>query len=193
MWRPPDDACTSAPGLARDAGEWREAWRCEEETWARAALERWWHERTLVERVRDLAHGGDTIAVTVASTVTFVGVVVAVGLDVAVLTTSSGPVDVRLASDVTGAPAPVVVRVVQRARSGGRRADPGPLSLRTRLLAHETAGVEVVVGTAAPPGEERGLPRLGRDHVTVLGHDAVETLIPLAWVAWVAPVGDMSR
>ena len=56
------------------AGALRAAWRAEEAEWSRAALERWQHEQTLVDVLRECMHRGDTVAVRFAAH-TFTGVV----------------------------------------------------------------------------------------------------------------------
>jgi len=62
------------------AGALRAAWRAEEAEWSRAALERWEHDRTLADVLRDCMHRGDTVAVDVDAQV-FAGAVASVGVD----------------------------------------------------------------------------------------------------------------
>ena len=140
------------PELTVAVGRMREDWRAEEEEWSRAAAAQWAHGRRLVDVVRELMHRGDTIAVRAAGA-TFNGEVIHVGLDVARLRTASGVVDLHLAALTTGAGdrhvrllAPVMVRITERARSGGRASGGGPETFRACLLEHETEATEVVVG-----------------------------------------------
>jgi hypothetical protein len=116
-----------------------------------------------------------------------------VGLDVLRLRTVAGPVDVQLVALTTGTaerrqprlPAPVVLRVVARARSGGRSAGGGPDTFRARLLEHEGDAAEVVVGASLLDEELRGTLTVGRDQVRVCGREGGETYVPIAWLAWV--------
>lgn len=128
------------------------------------------------------------MAVTAAG-VTHVGTVADAAGDVVVLDTASGAVDVHVVTASGGGAAgpavPLLLRVVERARSGGGRGDPARGGFRARLLEREVEGAPVVVGVATPPEELRGILTVGRDHVCVRDRDGVETFVPLAWVAWV--------
>jgi hypothetical protein len=168
-------------------GAAREERRAEEEEYTRAALRQWARHRDLVDVVRELQHRGDTISVQVGRMV-FVGVVDAVGRDYVQLRTDGGRVDIRLASHAPeGAPVPVLVRVVNRARHGGRRAEAGAPSFRARLLEYDGDEVETVVGVPIPEDELRGCLVVGRDHVVVRHRDGGEMYVPLGCVAWVRP------
>lgn len=192
-----DDLDAGGPDLGAAAGSMREAWRSEEEEWSRAAAAQWAHGRSLVDVARELMHRGDTVAVT-AGDATFTGEVTDVGLDVLRLRTVAGPVDVQLAAVTTGTadrrqarlPAPVVLRVVERARSGGRSAGGGPETFRARLLENEADAVEVVVGASLVGEELRGTLTVGRDQVRVCDRDGHETYLPLAWISWMRRVRD---
>ena len=81
------------------------------------ALERWEHERTLLDVLRDCMHRGDTVALAFAS-VTITGVVTAVGRDVTLIASPDGCVDVPVDARM-----PAVLRVVVPARGGGGRGD----------------------------------------------------------------------
>jgi len=97
----------------------RAEWRADEEEWTRAGLERWRHERSLLDLLRECMHRGDTIALSLSlGTFTFTGCVIAVGVDLVTLNLADGPVDVCCNPE-----APLVVRVTERARSGGTRGD----------------------------------------------------------------------
>jgi hypothetical protein len=177
--------------LSTTAGSMREEWRADEEEWSRAAAAHWAHGRSLVDIARELMHRGDTVAVTAGET-TFTGEVTDVGLDVLRLRTATGTVDLQLAAVTTGSggrratrlPAPVVLRVVTRARSGGRRASGHATTFRARLLEHEADAIEVTLGSVLLDGELSGLVTVGRDQVHVCDRGG-ETYVPLAWISWV--------
>ncbi|MGQ0805151.1 MAG: hypothetical protein ACT4PI_14975 [Actinomycetota bacterium] len=180
------------PDLAATAGRLRDEWRAEEEEWSRAAAAQWTHGRRLVEIARELMHRGDGVAVT-AARATFTGEVTHVGVDLLRVRTAGGSVDVHLAVLTAGGgggrhvrlPAPVVLRVVERARSGGRRAGAGADSFRACLLEHEADAADVVVGTSLLEDDLRGTLAVGRDQLRVCDRDGGETYVPLAWVSWV--------
>ncbi|MCZ7525471.1 MAG: hypothetical protein M5U14_03235 [Acidimicrobiia bacterium] len=124
-----------------------------------------------------------------AAGVTHVGTVADAAGDVVVLDTASGAVDVHVVTASGGGAAgpavPLLLRVVERARSGGGRGDPrgagsgpGSSSARSRALRSSSA-------SRRPPRSLRGILTVGRDHVCVRDRDGVETFVPLAWVAWV--------
>jgi hypothetical protein len=115
-------------------------------------------------------------------------VVAAVGRDYVQVATPPGRVDVRV---LTAAGAlPVVVRVVERARRGGRRGDLGALTFRARLLEYEANEVDALIGSALLRDDVRGRLTVGRDHVVVRGRDRSETYLPLAWIGWVRAFAD---
>jgi hypothetical protein len=97
----------------------RAEWRADEHAWTRAALQQWEHDRTLVDVLRTCLHRGDTVALEFPGRA-FVGIVTAVGDDVARVATPDGSVDVYLAPT-----AAFVLRVVAPAPAGGQRGDPG--------------------------------------------------------------------
>ncbi len=188
----PLDAGQSELGDA--GGAVREEWRAEEEEYARAAAAQWAHGRGLVDIARELMHRGDTVAVTTGA-VTFTGVVAHVGLDVLRLATAAGSVDVRLAALTAGSgarrhtrlTAPVVLRITDRARAGGRRGGAGTETFRARLLEHEADAIEVRLGSLLLQEELRGVVTVGRDQLCVSDRDGRQTYVPLAWVSWVMP------
>ena len=168
-------------------GAAREERRAEEEEYTRAAARQWARHRNLVDVVRELQHRGDTISVQVG-VIVFLGVVDAIGRDYVRLRTEGGRVDIRLASSPSDqTPAPVLVRVVSRARHGGRRAEADAPSFRARLLEYDGDEVEAVVGAPTVGAELRGCLVVGRDHVVVRDRDGGQTYVPLGCVAWVRP------
>jgi len=156
----------------------RADWRADEEAWTRAAEEQWRHNRTMRDVIRDAMHRGDRLAFVFPAT-TLTGGVIAVGDDVVVLDTIDGPVDVNIAG-----PVPLVVCVVERARTGGTR---GALltTLRARALEHEMDARDVRVGCWTAPGVFEGRVRVARDHLVVTEHEGGgEIVLALTAVAW---------
>ena len=102
--------------------------------------------------------------------------------------TPAGRVDVALYT-ASGA-LPLVVRVVERARRGGRRAQPGAQTFRARLLEYDSDEVDALIGSALLRDDLRGRLTVGRDHIVVRGSDGRETYLPLTWIAWVRPCPD---
>jgi hypothetical protein len=169
-------------------GAAREERRAEEEEYTRAAARQWARHRDLLDVVRELQHRGDTISLE-AGDIVFVGLIDAIGRDYVQLRTEGGRVDIRLASSATDrTPAPVLVRVVSRARHGGRRAEADAPSFRARLLEYDGDEVEAVVGAPTVGAELRGCLVVGHDHVVVRDREGAQTYVPLGCVAWVRPV-----
>jgi hypothetical protein len=173
--------------LESAAGAAREERRVEEEEYAREAARQWARHRDLLDVARELQHRGDTVAIDVGET-SFRGVVAAVGRDYVQLATPAGRVDVPV---VTAAGAlPLLIRVVERARRGGRRAEPGAQTFRARLLEYDADEVDALVGSAVSRDDLRGRLTVGRDHVVLRDRDSGETYVPLGSIAWVRALGD---
>ncbi len=123
-----DDSVTQLfrhPDLAGAGAALRAEWREEEEEWMRAAAQHWAHGRDIHDVTRDLMHRGDTVEA-IAAGRSFTGLVTFVGDDVMEVRTATGRVDVRLTvGDRRGPVAPLVLRVIEKARSGGGRPAPG--------------------------------------------------------------------
>jgi hypothetical protein len=183
----PFDDLARDPQLESAAGAAREERRAEEEEYARAAARQWARHRDLLDVARELQHRGDTVAFDVGET-SFRGVVAAVGRDYVQVATPAGRVDVPVYT-ASGA-LPLVVRVVERARRGGRRAEPGAQTFRARLLEYDTEEVDALIGSALLRDELRGRLTVGRDHVVIRGADGREAYLPLAWIAWVRACPD---
>ena len=168
-------------------GAAREERRSEEEEYTRAAARQWARRRALVDVAREFQHRGDTVSVQLRDTV-FVGTIDAVGRDYLQLRTDGGRVDIPLL-DVTSARAPrhLVIRVVNRAREGGRRAEPGALTFRARLIEYDGEEIDAIVGSDLLRDELRGQLTVGRDHVVVRDRDGGESYVPFDCVAWVKP------
>jgi len=140
-------------GFGDAAAAARSEWRADEEAWTSAAVERWLHECSLLDVVRECMHRGDTVSVGFAQRV-FSGRVGAVGVDLFSLELVEGRVDVAAARD-----ARFVLRVEARARSGGARGD-DVTTMRARLLELETARSDVELGVdAAESAVHRSGPR----------------------------------
>jgi hypothetical protein len=171
-------------GFGDAAAAARSEWRADEDAWARAALERWSHRRTLLDVARECMHRGDTVAVGFPHHA-FSGRIVAVGDDVFSLDVAESRVDVAATHD-----ARFVLRIAARARSGGVRGV-AVTTIRARLLELETAGYDVELGCAT--GETiAGLVGVGRDHVVVRPPDAADTVMPVGALAWIR-TGALSR
>lgn len=168
-------------------GAAREERRAEEEEYTRAAARQWARHRDLLDVVREFQHRGDTVSVQTGDVV-FVGVIDVIGRDYVQLRTETGRVDIRLAASASDrTPAPVLVRVVSRARQGGRRSEADAPSFRARLLEYDADEVEAIVGAPAVADELRGCLVVGRDHIVVRGRDGGETYVPLGYISWVRP------
>jgi hypothetical protein len=116
--------------------------------------------RDLSDVARELMAHGDTVAVDVGQRI-FVGPIVAVGSDVVTLEAGSWRVDVNLKALQR-------MRVVKRARSGGRRGPHGAASFRARLLELQLSGEAIEAGTTACDEPVVGpVVLVGCDHVAV--------------------------
>ena len=134
--------------------------------------------RDLSDVARELMAHGDTVAVDVGERI-FVGPIVAVGTDVLTLEAGSWRVDVNLNSLQR-------MRVVKRARSGGRRATHGSTaSFRARLLELQLSGEAIEAGTISSDEPVIGpVALVGCDHIAI-GGDAPEWFLPLTSLAFV--------
>jgi hypothetical protein len=171
-------------GFGDAAAAARSEWRADEEAWTSAAVERWVHERSMLDVVRECMHRGDTVSVGFTQRV-FSGRVRAVGVDLFALELLEGRVDVAATQR-----ARFVLRVEARARSGGTRGD-DVTTMRARLLELEAARCNVEVGVDA--GDVvRGQLRIGRDHVLVGSPASHDTVVPIGALSWVLE-GSLSR
>ena len=183
----PFDELAGDPELGSAAGEIREERRAEEEEYARAAARQWARHRDLLDIVRELHHRGDTVAVQVGEA-SFRGVVDAVGADYLQLRTAAGRVDIALVvSGPARVPMPLVIRVIERASEGGRRAEPSARTFRARLLEYDGDEVDAVVGSAIVRDELRGRIVVSRDHILVRDDHSRDAYLPMEHVAWVHP------
>lgn len=179
-----DDELESVFGAAREER------RAEEEEYTRAAARQWARRRDLVDIARELQHRGDTVSIQMGEMV-FVGVIDVVGRDYAQIRTDGGRVDIPvLTSGNEREPRPLLVRVLERARAGGRRAEPSAETFRARLLEYDGEEIDAVVGSALLREELRGRLVVGRDHLVIRDRDGGDTYLPLSCVAWVKPSGE---
>ncbi len=156
----------------------RAEWRDEEEAWTRAAFEHWEHGRTLADIARDCMHRGDSISLATPHIV-LRGVIAAVGSDTIRVVDSAVTTDVHLV-----AAAAFVLRVIERARSGGSRDADAASTFRARLLEHEEVPV-IELGLFTHADVLTGELRVGADHVRVRSCDAIELFASTSSVAWV--------
>jgi hypothetical protein len=157
----------------------RAEWRADGEQWSRAALERWEHGRGLADVLRDAGHRGDTVTFAFP-TVTWSGVITALGVDVVRLVAGDVAVDLKVALD-----APWVLRT--RAGSGEGLRDDGTLvSFRARM--RELDGTTVCIGTVSGPLE--GRLRVGRDQLRLIDGGGGIAYVPIGSVWWVRPLDD---
>jgi len=167
--------------LDRIAGEMRAAWRAEQDAATADAAAHWRHTRTLADWLCDRMHAGDIVGARVLEQ-RFVGTVEEVGPDLVALRGADGRVEIHL--DVA---IPVAFELVEHATAGGTRS-PHRRGFRDALMARD-AQPEVTVASTLHPDGIRGTLLVGRDFVTVAAAFGVETVIPIAQVAWVTPSG----
>jgi hypothetical protein len=167
-------------------GAAREERRAEEEEYAHAAARQWARHRDLLDIARELQHRGDTVSMHVGDS-SFRGTIDAVGADYVQLRTPAGRVDIALVVGSERTPRPVVIRVVERAREGGRRAEPLARTFRARLLEYDGEEIDAVIGSPLLRDGLRGRLTIGRDHVVVRDGHGSDTYLPLDHVAWAHP------
>jgi hypothetical protein len=167
------------PDLVRVAGDMRAEWRAEQDAAAADAAAHWRHTRTLTDWLRDRMHAGDVVGARVSDR-RFVGRVEEVGFDVVALRGSFGRVEIHLAAAI-----PVAFELVEHATRGGIRS-PARRAFRDVLVGRD-AQRDITVATVLHPSGIRGSLLVGRDFVTVVAATGIETVVPIAQVAWIAP------
>jgi hypothetical protein len=183
----PFDDLTSDAQLEAAARAAREERRADEEEYAYAAARQWARHRDLLDIVRELQHRGDTVAAQIGETA-FRGVIDTVGADFLQLRTATDRVDISLvAPGPSRVPMPIVIRVIARARQGGRRAEPAARTFRARLLEYDGEEIDAVIGSMLLREDLRGHLTVGRDHIVVRDGDSAETYLPIGHVAWAKP------
>jgi hypothetical protein len=135
--------------------------------------------RDLADVARELMAHGDTVAIDVGQR-SFVGPILAVGTDVVTLETGSSRVDVNLKCLQR-------MRVVKRARSGGRRVtDRGTASFRARLLELQLSDEAIEAGIAGSDEPVAGpVALVGSDHIALGDEAEPEWFLPLTSLAFV--------
>lgn len=175
-----DDHYTDHPDLSGVAGEMRAEWRQEQEAATADAAAQLRHGRTLTDWLRDRMHAGDRVAAFLA-TRSFVGSVEEVGDDLVVLRTPLGRVEIHVCDAI-----PISFELVEHPTSGGARSVVRRTFRDALLGRDEQAGLRV--GTLLEPEGVEGTLTIARDFIAVLSAQGVETIVPIAHVAWVAPV-----
>jgi hypothetical protein len=171
----------SEPGLGEVGGQMREEWRAEQETAAAAAdaATQWRHSRTLTDWLVERMHAGDRIAVIVGEQ-RFTGIVEEASADLIALRGMFGRVDIHVAPGL-----PVSIVIEESAREGGERAK----SSRSfhEVLRERDGRDDLSVGTVFEHEGLDGTLYVGADFVSVVTRMGKETVVPLAFVSWVAP------
>lgn len=181
------DDLTGDAQLEAAAGAAREQRRADEEEYAHAAARQWARHRDLVDIARELQHRGDTVVTQIGETA-FRGVIDAVGADYFQLRTAVDRVDISLVSSGPArVPMPLVIRVIERAPEGGRRAEAPARTFRARLLEYDGEEMDAVIGSMLLREDLRGHLTVGRDHLCVRDGDGGETYLPIGHVAWAKP------
>ncbi len=149
--------------------------RAEQAAYEELAARARWRSRTMAAVAEELRDRGDRVAAHVA-TRTLLGTVEHVGDDLAILALEQGgTADLHLAGDV-------VLRVVERVRTGGRDRGVGPRTFVARLTEHETAGTPVTVLTTLAEEPTGVIRAVAVDHVLLTGRER-EWFIPHRAVA----------
>jgi hypothetical protein len=168
------------PDLAATGAAMREEWRAEQEAATRDAAEDWQHRRTLRDRLVEHMHRGDRLAVSVVGQ-RFAGTPEEVGDDLLALRTLFGRVDIHLAPSIA-----LWYEVYERASQGGSRgSDIAGGQFRRALELREREDSSMSVGTVFDPDGVDGRLTVGADHVGIVGPGGLETIVPVAQVAWI--------
>jgi hypothetical protein len=141
--------------------------------------------RTLEEVALDLMAHGDTVSVT-AGTWSFMGEIVHVGSGIVSLEAAGARVDLNVGL-------PLHLRVVRRARAGGRsRSSKDVGSLRARLLELQMSGERIEVGVAGCGEALAGRAVIvGSDHIA-LGERDPEWFVPFHALSFIRTTGEIT-
>ncbi len=168
------------PDLSGIAGEMRAEWRHEQEAATADAAAQLRHGRSLTDWLRNRMHAGDRVAALVLGH-SFVGPVEEVGDDLVALRTPLGRVEIHVSDAI-----PISFELVEHPTSGGARSLVRRTFRDAMIGRDEQSGLRV--GTLLEPDGIEGTLKLARDFVAVVSPHGVETIVPIAHVAWVAPV-----
>lgn len=177
-----DDELDDA-GLSDLAATMRSEWRSDYEETAGEARMQWEHGRSFLDRVQEVMARGDRVALE-AGDMRFTGSIVDLGSDWCTIAAPGGPVDVRLSGRAHHVP--LVMRQLERGRSGGRRAPQPPISFRARCYELEMESAPVCVGTMITDEPFTGTLVVGSDHLMVRQPDG-DVWIPIEAVGWIMP------
>jgi len=185
----PFEALRADADLVRAEQAWRDELRAEAEEYEALAARDLARSRSLVDVAIALCHRGDVVEVSLAGA-TFRGEVTYAAGDLACLSTAAGEVDVRLG-------APLLLRVVQRTRRGGRPLGRGPSSFTARLAEYEATGERLLVGLLPTGAELDGrVAAVAVDHVlldTAHGDAVHVAATAVGWVRRPLPDGVTGR
>lgn len=165
------------------AASLRSEWQVDYEESAGEARMQWEHGRSFIDRVHEVMARGDRVALE-SGAMRLTGTIIDLGTDWCTISAPGGPVDVRLTGRSVSAP--LVMRQLERGRSGGRRAPQPPMSFRARCYELEMESAPVCVGTAIADEPFTGVLTVGADHLMITQADG-SVWIPLDAVAWIMP------
>ena len=170
-------------GLEDLAASLRTEWQADYEETAGEARMQWEHGRTFMDRVQEVMARGDRVALE-AGDMRFTGSIIDLGTDWCTIAAPGGPVDVRLSG--RGSAAPLILRQLERGRSGGRRAPQPPMTFRARCYELEMNGAPVCIGTTISDEPFTGTLVVGTDHLMIV-LDETSVWIPFEAVGWIMP------
>jgi hypothetical protein len=173
------DAPEQHPDLGAVGAEMRAQWRAETEAATDDAIQQWRHSRRLDDWLGERMHAGDRIACTVLNQ-RFSGMVEEIGDDVVGIRAAFGRVEVHRAPGI-----PIFIEIDQHATSGGERAT-SRRTLRDALIAHDGHD-DMSIGTLHEPQGLDGTLYVGQDFISVVTRMGAETVVPLEFIAWIAP------
>ncbi len=174
----PFEALGADADLARAERAWRDELRAEAEEYEALAAKDLARSRRLVDVAVALCHRGDVVEATVVGAA-FRGQVTYAAGDLACIATATSEVDVCLT-------APLLLRVVERARRGGRPLGRGAAGFTARLAEYEASGERLLLGLV-PRGQELDgrIEAVAVDHVLLAPAEGEVIHVAAAAVGWV--------
>jgi hypothetical protein len=172
---------SAAPNLTLGevGGQMREEWRAEQESAAADAASQWRHSRKLTDWLTERMHAGDRVAI-ISGAQRFTGAVEETSDDLVALLGMFGRVDIHVAPGL-----PLSISLEEAAHEGGQRAK-SSRSFHDVLLERDGRD-DLSVGTSQEHEGLDGTLHVGADFVSVITRMGFETVVPLAFVTWVAP------